>query len=85
MSPIVNKPLQPSQVRTGGAICDAGSLPRRADVTQSQTAHRARGLARQATEDRVRAERTLETLRIKERQACTAALLAEAADMQVHP
>ena len=44
----------------------------------TQTAYRARGLARQATEDRIRAERTLETLRQKEQQACLAALFAEA-------
>lgn len=41
--------------------------------------HRARGLAKQATEDRIRAERTLETLKKKESQLCNAALLAEAA------
>lgn len=49
----------------------------------TQIAYRARGLARQATEDRQRAERTLETLREKERQACLEALLAEKAAMQV--
>jgi hypothetical protein len=40
---------------------------------------RARGLARQATEDRIRAERTLEVLKKKEWQLCNEALLAEAA------
>lgn len=48
-----------------------------------QHVYRARGLARQATEDRIRAERTLETLRRKERQACLDALKAEAAELQV--
>lgn len=46
--------------------------------SQPVNAHRARGLARQATEDRIRAERTLETLRSKERALCLEALLAEA-------
>jgi len=46
---------------------------------QQQSAIRARGLARQATEDRIRAERTLEVLRRKEQDLCNAALLAEAA------
>lgn len=54
-------------------------------IPQTQDAYRKRGLARQATEDRLRAEKTLETLRQKERQACKAALLAEAAAMQVQP
>lgn len=40
---------------------------------------RTRGLARAATEDRIRAERTLEVLRRKEQDLCNAALLAEAA------
>lgn len=48
-----------------------------------QKAVRARGLARQATEDRVRAERTLEVLRKKEWQLCRAALLVEAEVIQV--
>jgi hypothetical protein len=46
-------------------------------------ARRARGLARQATEDRQRAERALETLKAKERQLCTEALRVEAAEMRV--
>jgi len=45
---------------------------------QQQSAIRARGLARQATEDRIRAERTLEVLKKKEWDLCKAALLAEA-------
>jgi hypothetical protein len=49
----------------------------------TQIAYRARGLARQATEDRQRAERTLEQLRQKERQACLEALQAEKAVMEV--
>lgn len=52
-------------------------------VTADRIAHRARGLARQATEDRERAERTLEVLRAKEAQACLEALQAEAAVLQV--
>lgn len=46
-------------------------------------AHRARGLARQATEDRQRCERTLESLRTKERALCNEALLAEATALGV--
>jgi len=53
--------------------------------TFSPAATRARGLARQATEDRTRAERTLEVLRQKEVQACLNALKAEAAELQVAP
>ncbi len=45
----------------------------------TQKAQRARGLARQVTEDRKRAEKTLEALREKERQLCLEALLAESA------
>lgn len=51
--------------------------------TPADIAYRARGLARAATEDRIRAERTLETSRVKERQACLEALKAEAAELQV--
>jgi len=50
---------------------------------QQQSATRARGLARQATEDRIRAERTLDVLRRKEQDLCNAALLAEAAQAGV--
>jgi len=46
---------------------------------QQQSATRARSLARAATEDRIRAERTLEVLRRKEWDLCKEALLAEAA------
>lgn len=49
----------------------------------AQIAHRKRGLARQATEDRIRAERTLDTLRMKERQLCQEALHAEAVLLKV--
>jgi len=49
---------------------------------QQQSATRARGLARQATEDRIRAERTLDVLRRKEQDLCNAALLAEAAQQE---
>jgi hypothetical protein len=44
-------------------------------------ARRARGLARQATEDRIRGERTLETLRRKERELSAAALRAEGIEL----
>lgn len=50
---------------------------------QHPSATRARGLARQATEDRIRAERTLEILKRKEWDLCRAALLAEAAQAGV--
>ena len=43
----------------------------------------ARGLARAATEDRIRAERTLEVLKRKEWDLCRAALMAEAAQAGV--
>lgn len=42
-------------------------------------ATRARGLARQVTEDRIRAERTLAALRAKELALCARALEAEGA------
>ena len=48
-------------------------------------AYRARGLARAATEDRKRAEATLETLKAKERQASLDALLAEAQVPEIMP
>ena len=48
-----------------------------------QKAHRARGLARQATEDRQRAEKTLEVLRRKEWELCKEALLIEAKLVEV--
>lgn len=52
-------------------------------MNQHPSATRARGLARQATEDRIRAERTLEVLKRKEWDLCRAALLAEAAQAGV--
>jgi len=52
-------------------------------MTTQGSAHRARGLARQATEMRQRKERELKQARHDELIACNAALLAEAAELKV--
>jgi len=60
------------------ALCQK-YLGKRRMTDQQQSPSALRGLARQATEDRIRAERTLEVLRRKEQDLCKRRLLAEAA------